>query len=219
MNPHQTGGIQPGAVADAALPDGVALWLIRHGETEWSRSGKHTSVTDLPLTERGERQAAALIPRFADLRPALVLTSPRRRAVETAQAAGLRPDGTDDDLAEWNYGEYEGRTTAEIRETVPDWVLVTDGAPGGESPDEVGARADRVLARASAALADGPVVLVGHGHMTRVLGARWIGLPPSGAGSLLLDAAATCLLSTQYGVRVIKTWNQSATDNEGDHTQ
>jgi probable phosphoglycerate mutase len=190
--------------------------LIRHGETEWSRSGRHTSVTELSLTERGERQAAALAPRFTDLAPALVLTSPRRRAVETAQAAGLRVDDTDDDLAEWNYGEYEGRTTRDIRETVPDWTLVRDGAPGGESPEQVGVRADRVLARASAALADGPVVLVGHGHLTRVLGARWIGLPPSGAGSLLLDAAASCLLSTQYGVRVIQTWNMSATDNEGD---
>ena len=219
MTPDQSGGTQPGAADAATLPDGVALWLIRHGETEWSRSGRHTSVTDLPLTERGERQAAALAPRLADLKPALVLTSPRRRAVETARAAGLPVDGTDDDLAEWAYGDYEGLTTAEIRAQDPDWTLTKHGAPNGESPEQVGARADRVLARASAALADGPVVLVGHGHLTRVLGARWIGLPAAGAGSLLLDAAATCLLSTQYGVRVIQTWNLSATDNEGDQQQ
>ncbi|MGN6608843.1 MAG: histidine phosphatase family protein [Jatrophihabitans sp.] len=216
----QHGGARPGTTtttaavgAPSGAPDGLsddtALWLVRHGETEWSRSGRHTSVTDLPLTEHGAQQAAALAPLFADLAPALVLTSPRQRAVETARLAGLQPDGTDDDLAEWAYGEYEGRTSAEIRDEVPDWTLMTHGAPGGETADQVGARADRVLARVGAALAAGPVVLVGHGHFTRVLGARWIGLPAAGAGRLLLDAAATCLLGAQYGVRVIHRWNHT----------
>jgi probable phosphoglycerate mutase len=201
---------------DSALPDDAQLWLVRHGETEWSLSGRHTSVTDLELTPHGERQAAALAPRFAHLKPALVLSSPRRRAQDTAKLAGLHVDDVDPDLAEWNYGDYEGRTSAEIREDVPGWTLFTDGVPNGETAEQVGARADRVLQRARAALADGPVVLVGHGHFSRVLGARWIGLPPDGAANLLLDAASVSLLSAQYGAAVLKNWNLPNPENEGD---
>src|SRR5713226_4930357 len=135
-----------------------AIVLVRHGETEWSSSGQHTSYTDVPLTERGREQAAALAPRLTVWQFALVLTSPRRRAVDTCALAGLGglADVTDD-LAEWDYGEYEGRTTPEIRETVPHWTVFSHGAPGGETAAHVGARADRVLARASAAAARGPV--------------------------------------------------------------
>jgi probable phosphoglycerate mutase len=163
-------------------------------------------VTDIPLTPEGEKQAAALAPLFADVRPSLVLTSPRRRATHTAELAEL-PALVDDDLVEWDYGAYEGRTSAEIRRDVPDWTLFTHGVPGGETAAEVGARADRVLSRARAALHDGPVVLVGHGHFSRVLGARWIGLPATAAANLLLSAASVCLLSAQYGVPAVKEWN------------
>src|SRR5581483_11239219 len=153
------------------LPDDVALWLVRHGETEWSASGRHTGVTDLPLTPAGRRQAEAVREVLGDLRPALVLSSPRSRALVTAELAGLAVDDVTDDLAEWDYGDYEGKTTAEIREDVPGWTLFDDGVPGGETSEQVGARADRVLTRAAAALPEGPVVLVGHGHFSRVLGA------------------------------------------------
>lgn len=189
------------------LPDDVALWLVRHGETEWSASGRHTGVTDLPLTDAGRRQAEAVGALLGDLRPALVLCSPRTRALDTARLAGLDVDDVTDDLAEWNYGEYEGRTTAEIRAEVPDWTLWDDGVPGGETSADVGGRADRVLARAAAALPDGPVVLVGHGHFSRVLGARWIGLPVAGGEHLLLGTAAPSLLGMQYGAPVINRWN------------
>jgi probable phosphoglycerate mutase len=176
-------------------------------------------VTDLALTPRGEKQAAALRGLFAAIHPRLVLSSPRRRALDTADLAGVNAE-VDDDLAEWNYGEYEGLTSAEIRRSVPGWTLFADGAPGGETAEQVAERADRVLARVRAQLDDGPVVLVGHGHFSRVLGARWLGLPPAAAANLLLDAAALCLLSAQYGVPAIKLWNlpnpENSLDLEGD---
>jgi probable phosphoglycerate mutase len=185
----------------------VRLWLVRHGETEWSASGQHTSVTDLPLTERGRRQAVAVRDVLGDLSPALVLSSPRRRALETAELAGLTVDETTEDLAEWAYGAYEGLTSAQIREEVPDWTIWQDGARDGETAAEVGARADRVLARAARVLPSGPVVLIGHGHFSRVLGARWIGLPVAAGGNLLLGTAAPSLLGAQYGAPVIDRWN------------
>jgi broad specificity phosphatase PhoE len=141
------------------------------------------------------------------LRPALVLASPRTRAQETARLAGLTVDETTDDLAEWDYGEYEGRTTDEIRSERPEWSIWTDGVPGGESQAQLAARADRVLTRAAAALAEGPVVLVGHGHFSRVLGARWVGLPVAGGAHLLLGTAAPSVLGAQYGVPAIVRWN------------
>jgi probable phosphoglycerate mutase len=206
--PSSEAGPQAGsAFALSDLPDTVELWLIRHGETEWSAAGRHTGATDVPLTAAGERQAAALRDMLAEVRPALVLCSPRRRAQHTAELAGLPVDETVEDLAEWNYGAYEGRTTAEIRTDNPEWSLWTSGVPGGETQQQVGARADRVLARAAAALTDGPVVLVGHGHFSRVLGARWIGLPVSGGARLLLGTAAPSVLGMQYGTPAIVRWN------------
>jgi probable phosphoglycerate mutase len=198
--------IGPAFVAPT-LPDDAELWLLRHGETEWSASGQHTSRTDLPLTDEGERQATALSSVVAGLKSSLVLCSPRRRAQDTARLAGLAVDDLDDDLVEWDYGTYEGHTTAEIRTDVPDWSIWTHGAPDGETPAQVAARADRVLTRAAARLADGPVVLIGHGHFSRMLGARWIGLPATGGSHLLLGTAAASVLGAQYGVPVIVRWN------------
>jgi probable phosphoglycerate mutase len=189
------------------LPDDVQLWLVRHGETEWSASGRHTGRTDIALTEAGERQARAVRDVLGDLAPALVLCSPLRRALDTARLAQLHVDEVTDDLAEWDYGAYEGRTTGEIRAEKPNWSLWADGVPGGETARQVAERADRVLTRAAHALERGPVVLVGHGHFSRVLGARWIGLPVSGGGNLLLGTAAPSLLGAQYGVPVITRWN------------
>ena len=170
-------------MADDTAPGRVLL--LRHGETEWSANGRHTGVTDVPLTDRG----CALARETAELgrlllrgrTPALVLTSPRTRARATAELAGLAPDRVDERLVEWDYGEYEGRTTAEIREERPGWTIWADGAPGGETPEQVGARADAVLADVTGALDSGDVVLVGHGHFSRVLLVRWIGLPVAGA--------------------------------------
>src|SRR5687767_6226973 len=147
------------------------VWLIRHGETEWSRSGQHTGLTDLPLTETGRRAARALAPTLAAESFALVLTSPLTRARETCELAGLGGRAeVDRDLLEWNYGEYEGLTTAQIRDRRPAWLLFTDGAPGGERPDDVGRRVDRLIARARTA--PGNVAMFAHGHVLRVLTAR-----------------------------------------------
>lgn len=181
--------------------------LIRHGQTEWSASGKHTSYTDLDLTEAGEEQARAVGERLGERKFAAVISSPRKRALRTAELAGLTVTETTEDLAEWNYGEYEGVTTAEIRETRPDWSLWTDGCPGGESPEQVGARVDRALERAKAALDRGDVALVGHGHCLRVCGARWVGLPPKDGGALKLDTATLSILSFEHGTPVISRWN------------
>jgi probable phosphoglycerate mutase len=199
------------------LADGVALWLIRHGETEWSKAGRHTGSTDLPLTPTGEAQAAALRPMLAAIGPALVLCSPRERAQATARLAGLTIDAVDDDLAEWDYGDYEGRTSAQIRTEVPGWTLWTHGVPNGETAAEVSARADRVLRRAAEALDRRAVILVAHGHISRVIGARWIGLTAAGGGRLALATAAPSLLSTQQGLPVIDRWNipNPATVNGG----
>jgi broad specificity phosphatase PhoE len=183
------------------------VWLVRHGETEWSAAGRHTGTTDLPLTEAGEQQAQALSSMLAELSPAVVVCSPRRRARDTAQLAGLRVDEITDDLAEWNYGSYEGRTTHEIRAERPGWSIWADGVPDGETEAQVGARADRVLAQAAQALQQGPVVLVGHGHFSRVLGARWMGMPVSGGAHLLLGTAAPSILGAQYGTPAIVRWN------------
>lgn len=184
------------------------ILLIRHGETAWSASRRHTSYTDLDLTPAGERQARALATALAGRDLVRVLASPRHRALRTADLAGLRVDATDPDLAEWNYGEYEGRTTADIHETDPGWNIWTDGCPGGESPAQVGARLDRVLARVTPLLATGTVALVGHAHSLRVLGARWIGLPPSAGGLLRLDTATLSLLGHEHRRQVILRWNQ-----------
>lgn len=198
------------------------LLLVRHGETEWSLSGQHTSWTDLPLTDRGRAQAREVAPLLRAERIDTVFVSPMNRARETAELAGLaRPPHdvrTDADLSEWDYGAYEGVTTAEIHRTRPDWFLFTDGvAPGppehpGESPEEVGARADRVLAkvRALAADAEGSVALVAHGHFLRVLTARWLGLPPSGGALFQLGTGTVSRLGTEHGRPVVAEWNVRA---------
>jgi probable phosphoglycerate mutase len=185
--------------------------LIRHGETEWSRAHKHTSYTDLPLTAEGERQAKALARALTGHRFVAVISSPRQRALRTAELAGLAVTSVDEDLAEWNYGEYEGVTTEEIRRTRPGWTLWTDGCPGGESPEQVGARVDRVLERVRPLLVEGDVALVGHGHCLRVVGARWVGLPPSAGGLLRLDTATLSALGFEREQRVILRWNNPVT--------
>jgi probable phosphoglycerate mutase len=197
----------PAFAASRPLPDGTALWLVRHGETEWSRSGRHTSHTDVPLTRHGEAQALALGELLRGVEPVYVLSSPRRRARHTADLAGLTVDAIDADLAEWDYGDYEGLTTEQIREQVPDWSLWTHPLPGGEAAADVSARADRVLARALPHLADGPVVLVAHGHISRVIGARWIGLPALAGGRFALGTAAPSVLGAEHGAAVIERWN------------
>jgi probable phosphoglycerate mutase len=188
--------------------DGAQLWLVRHGQTEWSRTGRHTGSTDVPLTELGERQAAALAPLVAELAPVLVLSSPRQRALRTAELAGLQVDAVDEDLAEWDYGDYEGVTSADIHRTNPGWTVFAAPTPGGETPADVAARADRALARAAEALPRGPVVLVAHGHISRVLGARWLGQPVTFGANLLLDEASPSVLSAQYGQPVLAHWNR-----------
>ncbi|WP_435212905.1 histidine phosphatase family protein [Streptomyces sp. bgisy034] len=183
------------------------------GQTEWSRSGQHTSFTDLPLTQEGEEQAKSLAPLLSGRTFALALTSPLIRAVRTAELAGVAGAVPDPDLHEWDYGGYEGVTTVDIHRTRPDWCLWTDGvAPGpadhpGESPAEVGARADRVLARVAAALPDGDVVLVAHGHFLRVVTARGLGLAPADGRLFQLATGTVSRLSTEHGRPVIAEWN------------
>jgi broad specificity phosphatase PhoE len=181
-----------------------SVYLLRHGQTEWSVAGKHTGRTDVPLTSKGRGLAEAageLIRRVrGPAEPALVLTSPRARARVTAELAGFVPDRVDDRLVEWDYGDYEGLTTAQIRETVPDWTVWTHPSPGGETPAQVAARADAVLDEARAALPRGDVVLVGHGHFSRVLVARWIGLPATEGVRFAMEAPAWAVLGDERGV-------------------
>ncbi len=184
----------------------VTVVLIRHGETEWSASGRHTSFTDVPLTEQGREEARPLANRLANVDFALVLTSPRARARETCALAGLAARAqVTDDLAEWDYGEYEGRTTAEIRRGAPEWTIFSGGAPGGETAEQVAARADRVIDRAAAA--GGVVALLSHGHFLRVLGARWVGLPAAAGAILGLDTATLSFLGHEREQRVLRVWN------------
>lgn len=189
------------------------LLLVRHGETEWSVSGQHTSWTDLPLTQHGEEQAKSLAPLFAGRTFTLVLTSLLARATRTADLAGLTGAVTDPDMHEWDYGAYEGITTVEIHRTRPDWSLWTDGVPPGpdghpgESPAEVGRRADRVLARAETALGGGDVVLVAHSHFLRVLTARRLGLPAEEGRLFQLATGTVSRLSTEHGRPVVAEWN------------
>ncbi|GEC03167.1 phosphatase [Streptomyces spinoverrucosus] len=189
------------------------LLLVRHGETEWSVTGQHTSWTDLPLTGHGEEQAKSLAPLLTGRTFALALTSPLARAIRTAELAGLTGLIPDPDLHEWDYGGYEGVTTREIHRTRPDWNLWTDGVPPGteghpgESPAEVGARADRVLARVGDALADGDVILVAHAHFLRVLTARRLGLAPADGRLFQLATGTVSRLSTEHGRPVVAAWN------------
>src|SRR6185369_3859707 len=182
------------------------LWLVRHGETEWSAAGKHTSSTDLALTAEGQRKAAAVGKLLAGKTFALVLSSPLRRALDTCRLAGYSADVTPD-LREWNYGSYEGLTTAEIPVQNPGWTIWNGTPPGGESAEEVGARADRVIARAAAA--GGDVALFGHGHMLRVLAARWLGLEPTGGRLLALSTGSVSVLGYEHQTRVVQGWNRT----------
>lgn len=182
------------------------VWIVRHGETEWSRTGRHTGRTDVPLTAAGAEQAAALRARLGGRRFALVLASPLRRAWDTCRLAGLgdlaRPS---EDLLEWDYGAYEGRTKEEIRTEVPGWSIWTGGVPGGETIEEVGERARRVIEEAVAA--PGDVALFAHGHVLRILAACWIGLPPRDGRLFALGTASIGVLGREDAGRVIRTWN------------
>ena len=189
------------------------LILLRHGETEWSRTHRHTGRTDIPLTPAGEVAAAALAPALATRPVAAVFTSPAQRAVRTAELAGLSGPKQDPDLQEWDYGGYEGQTTAQIRSQRPGWYLWRDGMiPGdaahpGETVQQVGARADAVLARVRPLLDEGDVVLVSHAHMLRVLTARWLELDPADGRLFRLDTGTICTLGTEHDKPVITSWN------------
>jgi len=181
------------------------VWLARHGETEWSRDHKHTGCTDVELTSAGEDAARAIADRLQGIDFALVLTSPLLRARETARLAGFADAHTERDLVEWDYGSYEGVTTAEIRETVPTWTVWTHPSPGGESAEQVGRRLDRVLAKARAV--DGRVLVFGHGHALRALAARWLGQPVAAGRHFKLDTATISVLGYERETPVIVRWN------------
>jgi broad specificity phosphatase PhoE len=184
----------------------VRVFAIRHGETAWSLSGQHTGTTDIPLTDNGRRLAERLRPVLAKETFSLVLVSPLQRARETCALAGLGDAAViERDLMEWNYGEYEGLTTKQIHETRPGWLIFRDGGLGGESPEQVGDRVDRVIARARAA--EGDVALFAHGHVLRALVARWIALPASAGQHFLLDTATLCILGYYRDVPAVKVWN------------
>lgn len=194
------------AAVAAATSQSRRIYLVRHGETEWSMAGKHTSRTDLPLTAEGERRAELLAGLFAQHAFKLVLTSPMRRAVRTCELAGLLPRAECvDELREWDYGDYEGRTTAEIRATRPAWNLFHDGAPNGEMAEDVAARIRRVITRVLSV--DGDVVIFGHAHALRVLAAGWISLAAEDAERFALDTGTVSVLGFERETRVIRMWN------------
>lgn len=186
------------------------IYLIRHGETQWSLSGKHTGVSDIPLTEHGRQQARLLRQELSTTSFQLVLTSPMRRARETCELAGLEARAeVDPDLMEWNYGDYEGLTSDQIHVDRPTWTIFNDGGgAGGETPEQVGVRVDRVIARLRAL--SGDAALFAHGHVLRVLAARWLGLAPGAGAHFLLDTATLSVLSTYGGVAALKCWNVSS---------
>ena len=195
---------------------GSHVFAVRHGETEWSLNGRHTGVTDLPLTDRGRALATELKPALEREIFALVLVSPLDRARETCVLAGLGERAViDPDLMEWNYGQYEGLTTEQIRRKDPDWNVFRDGCPGGETPEQVGKRADRIIARTRGCR--GNVALFSHGHFLRVIGARWIEQQPQDGQHFLLDTGTICVLGYYRDVPAIKIWNeppQAMTDRE-----
>jgi broad specificity phosphatase PhoE len=187
-----------------------SIYLARHGETEWSLSGQHTGLTDLPLTSHGEKCARALGPRLAGLKFAKVFTSPLQRASRTCELAGFgKMAEVDRDLVEWNYGRYEGRKSADIRKENPDWQLFRDGGPQGESPAQIGARADRVVDRVRAV--QGDVLLFSSGHFLRVLAARWLGLEPAAGRYFLLSTASVSELSYEHDLSdpAMRLWNDT----------
>ena len=193
----------------SSAPDDVPrprVWVVRHGETTWAAAGRHTGWTDVPLTEAGRRRAEALGPRLARVSFAAVLSSPLSRALETARLAGFADRVvTDDDLREWNYGADEGRTTTEIRDERPGWTIWSDGVRDGEQLDEVAVRADRVIVRARAE--PGDTLCFAHGHVLRILAARWVGLPPIEGSRFALGTATISILSWERETPVIGRWN------------
>lgn len=188
--------------------------LVRHGETDWTLSGQHTGVTDLPLTPHGRDEAKRLQPQLSGADFALVLSSPLKRARDTCELAGLADRmEIEADLVEWNYGRYEGLTPTQIEELSPGWMIFTDGCPNGETADQVGARVDRVIDRIRATA--GSVALFAHGHLFRVLAARWIGLPPAEGRRFLLDTSTVSVLGYYRGVPALKRWNCAITSRRG----
>jgi len=182
------------------------VFLIRHGETEWSVSGQHTGVTDIPLTDNGRRVATSLKPMLAKETFAKVWTSPLQRARETCELAGLGERAeVDRDLMEWNYGDYEGLTPKQIHVKAPGWMIFTDGCPGGESPKQMGERVDRVITKIRTV--DGHVALFAHGHVFRVFAARWLGLPAEAGRYFLLDTATLNILGYYRDIPAVKRWN------------
>jgi broad specificity phosphatase PhoE len=181
------------------------VWLVRHAETEWSRSGRHTGRTDVPLTDAGRARALELAGPLGEHEFALVLASPLGRARDTARLAGLGEPEIREDLLEWDYGDYEGITTPEIREGRPGWYLWRDGVPNGETPAEVASRCDRVIEEVLAV--DGDVAIVAHGHILRALGARWIEEPVAFGGRLFLSTGSLSVLGFEREVRVLRSWN------------
>ncbi len=182
------------------------IWLVRHGETEWSKSGQHTSYTDLPLTAEGERRAADLKTFLANQPFKAVFASPMQRAQTTAKLAGFAPE-TLEDLREWNYGKYEGLTTPQIQQTDPGWSIWTGKVPEGEQGPDVEARADRAIAKALEA--GGSVAFFAHGHILRVLGARWLGMRAEAGKYYALSTATVSVLGYEHSQRVLKVWNQA----------
>jgi broad specificity phosphatase PhoE len=192
----------------------VNVFPIRHGETAWSLSGQHTGTTDIPLTDNGRRLAAQIGPALARETFALVLVSPMQRARETCDLAGFGDKAIiDSDLMEWNYGDYEGLTPKQIREAAPGWLIFRDGCPGGEAPEQVAARVDRVIARARAA--EGDVALFAHGHVLRVLAARWIGLPATAGQHFLLNTGTLSVLGHYREIPAVRIWNGPLPDPTG----
>jgi probable phosphoglycerate mutase len=182
------------------------LFAIRHGETAWSLSGRHTGTTDIPLTDNGRRLAERMRPVLAKREFGLVLCSPLQRARETCELAGLGNEAViDPDLSEWNYGEYEGLTPAQIRKSSPGWLIFRDGCPGGELPGEIGGRVDRVIDRVRTANCN--TALFAHGHVLRVLVARWIGMPPAGGQHFLLETGTLCVLGYYRESPAVRIWN------------
>lgn len=194
------------------MPAASRVVVVRHGQTEWSANGRHTSRTDLPLVESGRDRAAALKGPLSSYSFSVVLTSPLLRARETCELAGFGDVAAiDDDLREWDYGEYEGLTTPQIHETRPDWSLWRDGCPGGESPPEVAARADRVLTRLGEA--DGESLAFAHGHILRVLCARWLSMDAAGGALFALSAGTISVLGHERETRVVQLWNAAPSDS------
>jgi len=182
------------------------LWVARHGDTDWTRTRQHTSRTDLPLVDTGEEQAQRLREKLPPPEAFdLVLSSPLKRALQTARLAGFEPE-LDDRLVEWDYGDYEGRTTAEIQRTRPGWDLWRDGCPGGETADDVGRRVDGVIARIREAVPDGRALVFGHGHCLRVFSARWVELPPQEGRVLLLAPAGVGVMGVEHGHPAVARW-------------